>query len=101
MKNGDVIQNSVVTNTLAIVEADKNAEIKAGVNNQYTIDADGLKTPAGYNLITQGFRENSNVNRANEMIKMINGMHAYESNQKSIIANDEEISRTINELGKF
>jgi flagellar basal body rod protein FlgG len=100
-ENGDVVQNGVVTNRLAVVEADKTTNISQSANNMYVIDANGVKTPAGYNLITQGYREASNVNMANEMIKSINTVHAYESSQKAIQANDEAVSRAISDLGKF
>jgi flagellar basal-body rod protein FlgG len=100
-KSGEVVQNGVATNTLAVVEADKNARISPGVNNMYVIDSKGVKTPEGYNFITQGYREASNVNMANEMIKTISMTHAYESSQKAILANDEAVSRAISDLGKF
>lgn len=50
--------------------------------------------------IYQGYLEGSNVNIANEMVKMIQVAREFESNQKVLHAIDETLNKTVNELGR-
>lgn len=100
MSNGDIIENNKIVGKLGLY---RNPEIKVSLNEKNNLFYD-LTSPIlhnEYNTIYQGFREASNVNRVNELIKMISGYHIYESCQKAIMVNDEVINKTINELNKF
>jgi flagellar basal body rod protein FlgG len=99
--NGDVLQAGVKTNTLAVVEAAKDTPVKSGVSNTYFLSSDGVMQPSGFMFLKQGYAEGSNVSNAKEILNMINVSHAYEASQKSILANDDVVSRTISDLGKF
>ncbi len=50
--------------------------------------------------VRQGYREGSNVNPVEEMVKMIAAMRAYEANQKVIQATDTTLEKAANEVGR-
>jgi flagellar basal body rod protein FlgG len=100
-QSGDCIENNSVIDRIDIVQTGSQAKITPQSNGTFTIDEGGVEAPTGYALISQGMREGSNVSRVNEMIKMVNTLSSYESNQKMIQANDDAVSRAIAEFGKF
>lgn len=51
--------------------------------------------------IRQGYLEASNVNTVNEMVRLIETMRHFESNQKVIQGYDEALERAIRTLGEF
>lgn len=99
--NGDIVQDGKITNKIGIFEIDKDTMVRQNVDGTYIIDDPRLKTATGFDCIMQSFRESSNVDRVKEIINMIKTFHAYEASQKSILVNDEALSKTIIELGKF
>ena len=50
--------------------------------------------------IRQGMLEDSNVNAIEEMVKLINAVRDFETNQRSILSQDETLDKAINEIGK-
>ncbi|MBC7254003.1 MAG: flagellar hook-basal body protein [Actinobacteria bacterium] len=50
--------------------------------------------------VVQGYLEASNVNAVDQMVKMIEGLRAYESNQRLILAQDRTLERLVNQTGK-
>jgi flagellar basal-body rod protein FlgG len=56
----------------------------------------GSPGSSGYGTVRQGFLESSNVNIAEELIKMILAQRAYELNGKVIQASDQMLSSTTN-----
>ncbi|MBN2259009.1 MAG: flagellar hook-basal body complex protein [Clostridiales bacterium] len=64
---------------------------------------DGMNTEVmaeDYKLV-QGFKEASNINVLDEMVKMIEISRAFESNQRVVQAIDEMLSKAVNEVGKL
>lgn len=59
---------------------------------------------AGYNVIegeiSQGYLEQSNVQIADEMVRMIEISREFESNQKILQSMDETLRKAVNEIGK-
>ena len=49
--------------------------------------------------VRQGYIERSNVNPVEEMIKMVEALRAFESDQKAIQCMDEMNSRMVNDVG--
>ncbi len=86
---------------ISIVQVEDGFKLKEIQPNIFEIDNKFYKEAESYNIILQGFIEKSNVNRVNEITKLINLIHIYEASQKSLITHDEVISKTINEMGKF
>lgn len=52
-------------------------------------------------ILVQGFKEGSNVNVLDEMVKMIEISRMFESNQRVIRSIDEMLSKAVNEVGKL
>ncbi|MDI6874882.1 MAG: flagellar hook-basal body protein [Actinomycetota bacterium] len=50
--------------------------------------------------VAQGYLEASNVNAVDQMVKMIEGLRAYESNQRLILAQDRTLEKLVNQTGK-
>ncbi|WP_027338781.1 flagellar hook-basal body protein [Halonatronum saccharophilum] len=50
--------------------------------------------------VQQGYLEGSNVNAIEEMVKMIENNRIYESDQKAIQAQDDTLSKAVNEVGR-
>ncbi len=50
--------------------------------------------------VVQGYLEASNVNAVDQMVKMIEGLRAYESNQRLILAQDRTLEKLVNQTGK-
>lgn len=50
--------------------------------------------------VKQGYLENSNVEPVLEMVRMIECLRAYETNQKAIAFQDETLEKVINEVGR-
>lgn len=57
--------------------------------------------PAASTTVSQGFLERSNVNVVNEMVDLISVMRSYEANQRLIQAYDEQLSKTVNQVGSI
>lgn len=51
-------------------------------------------------FVERGFLEMSNVNLADEMIKMIENLREFQANQKMMHTVDETLSKAVNEIGK-
>ena len=101
LENGRVVQNGLGTYMLNIIEVDKGSTVTKVGHNVYSMEDKDTMSVSGYSHILQGFQEGSNVDRAKTMTEMINVLRTYESNQKSLVAIDEVIGRTVNELPKF
>lgn len=56
--------------------------------------------PATRTLVRQGYLESSNVDAVEQMVSMIEGFRAYESNQRLIQAQDRTLEKLINEVGR-
>lgn len=56
--------------------------------------------PADKLEINQGALEAANVNSVEEMVSMIAALRQYESNQKAVQAQDETLSRAVNDIAK-
>lgn len=60
----------------------------------------GGANQGGQTKILQSYLEGSNVNAAKEMIEMISGMRAYQSNQRIIQIQDDMLRKAVNEVGR-
>lgn len=63
--------------------------------------ADQAALPVADAQVRQGYLEASNVTTAHEMVRLIETMRHFESNQKLIQGYDEMLERTIRTLGEF
>lgn len=51
--------------------------------------------------VGQGYLERSNVNVVDEMVGLVSVMRSYEANQRLIQAYDEQLSKTVNQVGSL
>ncbi|MBI4532204.1 MAG: flagellar hook-basal body protein [Candidatus Latescibacteria bacterium] len=75
---------------------------KIGDGLYVTRDPDETGIPAGNVTIRQGFLEGSNVKAIEEMVELLTfNFRIFESNQKSIHAQDETLDKAVNDIGRF
>jgi flagellar basal-body rod protein FlgG len=76
----------------------EDASLKKLTDDLFT-DETGAAQIANSTVVMQGFVEGSNVNPADEMVKLINVVRAYETTQRIIQAQDELLSKAVNQVG--
>ncbi|HHW41874.1 MAG TPA: flagellar hook-basal body protein [Syntrophomonadaceae bacterium] len=84
---------------LALVEGPQPGEVWQKVGDTLFQSNAPPAMAQGYE-VRQGYREGSNVNPVEEMVKMIAAMRAYEANQKVIQATDNTLEKAANEVGR-
>ncbi len=68
------------------------------VGDGYFSAAQAPRRAAG--RVVQGYLEASNVKVVDQMVEMITGLRAYESNQRLILAQDRTLEKLVNQTGK-
>jgi flagellar basal-body rod protein FlgF len=58
------------------------------------------EAPVDNPVVRQGFLETSNVDTVREMVEMISTARNYEINSKVLVAQDETLRHTVNEIGR-
>ena len=88
--------------TIQIVRFQNPSGLRAGGSNLfYETESSGAPTTGqpsldGYGSLAQGFLESSNVSVVEEIVGMVKGQRAYESNSKVIQTGDQMLSNAIN-----
>lgn len=77
---------------------DKIALVKEG-RNYFRSDGAGPVAVSG-TVVRQGLLEGSNVELADEMAKLIEGLRAYQLSQRALRTHDELLDRAVNQVGK-
>ncbi len=93
-------KEEIDTLRVGIFTKDENLR-KEGDNLFYKLDG-GMLPEDDYVeevFIKQGYLEGSNVNVVKEMVGMITGYRAYEASQKAIAAQDQTLSKAVNDVG--
>lgn len=96
---GNLYQNGVVVDTLAVVDFEDYNYLAHYGESMYDLVEGGVVTDADC-VVTQGVLEASNINVVEEMVSMIDISRNYESNQKAIQAIDETLDKAVNQVGK-
>lgn len=97
--DGQVSVDGMVTGSLQLVNfADEKQLTKEG-SSLYAAAADAQTRPME-GIVRQGVVEQSNVNAVSEMVNMIAGYRAYETNAKAVQAQDELLDKAVNEVAK-
>ena len=98
---GKVYANDKEVAKISIVDFPNKREdlLREGYNLYYS--RNGAEPERAINTtIKQGYLESSNVSVVDSMIEMIRFQRNYEANQKSIISEDETLTKAVNEVGK-
>jgi len=95
---GEIIVDGVIVNRFAIQNFDiNNAEMR---NNLYITNETPQQVASGEFSVMQGYIEESNVEIVKEMTELIAAQRHYEVNSRLIRAQDDTLSKTVNQVGK-
>ncbi|HIE11837.1 MAG TPA: flagellar hook-basal body protein [Desulfotomaculum sp.] len=92
------VAGNPVDRLLLVDFEDKRALVKEG-RGYFRYDGPWPVT-ASAAVVRQGFLEGSNVELAEEMARLIEGLRAYQLSQRSVRTHDELLGRTVNQVGK-
>ena len=99
--DGGISVNGDVVATLKITDFPRPYNLlKQGDGLFYDISNTGTPAEFGNYRIKQGMLEDSNVNVIEEMAKLINTIRDFDTNQRSIMAQDQTLDKAINEVGR-
>ena len=94
-------KNPQIIDKLKIVDFRQPRAIRKQGNSYFKATEESLPViPASHYKIQQGFLEISNVNPVREMTKMIEVQRTYEANQRVLQAEDTELGRLVNQVGR-
>ncbi|MGQ9512490.1 flagellar hook-basal body protein [Thermodesulfitimonas sp.] len=97
--DGTVLAGGNPVDRLLVVDfQDKIVLVKEGKG--YFRAAGGLPEAAAGAVILQGYLETANVDLTREMTMLIEGLRAYQLNQRALRTHDELLSRAVNQIGK-
>jgi len=102
--NGDVIDrtNGTVLGQLRIVALQQDTLARVGQTTMYTSGAPALELLGNDRpRIQQGMVEESNVDMAGQMVKMIETSRAFSMNQRMVQTSDQIMQRSVNEVGRI
>lgn len=97
--DGTVSVDGEIRGQLRLVSfADRRQLVKNGDN--LFLAPDTAEQLPGQGSVVQGFLETSNVNTIRDMVEMIASYRSYESNQRSITAQDTTLGLAVNDVGQ-
>jgi flagellar basal-body rod protein FlgF len=97
--DGSITQGTTVIAKLSVQKFASNSALVPGPNGTYLPSAGQAPTPVEKPELLQGYLEGSNVSPMHEMVDLITISRAYESNQKMITTQDQEMQKTLDALG--
>lgn len=97
--DGRVLVDGVETGRLQVVEFTNEKQLTKEGSSLYNAAADSQSQQAT-GRICQGFTEGSNVNVVAEMVNLINGYRAYETNAKTVQSQDQMLEKAVTEVGR-
>ncbi len=96
---GEIYVNNEYIDRFKIIDVENKDSLRKYGDNLYdTIDESNVTEFSG--RIMQGYKERSNVNSVEEMVKMITLSRVYEANQKMLQISDSTLQRAVNDLGR-
>lgn len=98
---GEVSQGGRVVGTLKLVSFDHPERLEALGNGTYAQGAARVDEGAGGARLRPGFSEASNVNSAQEMVRLSETVRHYEALHKVVQGYDESLEKAIRKLGEF
>ncbi|MCL6557948.1 MAG: flagellar hook-basal body protein, partial [Firmicutes bacterium] len=98
LPDGTVVVGEKPVSKLRVVDfEDKNALIKEGKGY---FQSNGPEPVAASTVVQQGYLEGANVDLSCEMPRLIESLRIYQINQRALRAQDEVLSKTLNQVGK-
>jgi flagellar basal-body rod protein FlgF len=99
--DGTVYENSLAVGRLRLIEFDDVRGLSKEGDGIYVNAQDAGMNEAANTAVHQGWLEVSNVNVNDEMVALISVLRSYEANQKLVQVYDEQLSKTVNEVGRI
>lgn len=101
--DGRIIDNTTGAELgqLKIVAVQLDTLVRVGSTTMYTSSAPAAEMMGDRPRIEQGLVEESNVDIAGQMVKMIETNRAFSMNQRAVQSNDQILQRTVNEVGRI
>lgn len=103
-QNGIMYSDKVEIDALRLATFTKEDPLrKQGDNLFYLLGGEPLPEDdmSGEISVRQGYLESSNVNVVREMVDMITSYRAYEASQKAVQAQDQTLSKSVNDVGQI
>ncbi|MPN46706.1 Flagellar basal-body rod protein FlgG [bioreactor metagenome] len=97
--DGRVFVDGVEAGRLQVVEFANEKQLTKEGSSLYIAAADSQSQQAT-GRVCQGFTEGSNVNVVAEMVNLINGYRAYETNAKTVQSQDQMLEKAVTEVGR-
>jgi len=97
---GEIMLDGVIIDKLKVVTIDDARAFRKIGGNLYGRVGPRQATPAETVSLRQGFLEDSNVEAMQEMVRMIEIFHYYQTGQKMIREQDRLLSRAVNDIGR-
>ncbi|PXX35456.1 MULTISPECIES: flagellar hook-basal body protein [Burkholderia] len=96
--DGTVIDHGVSTSTIRVVAFDEPSRLRRIADGLYAPDS-AHGTPIATARLAQGFVETSNVNAADDMVRLVEAMRRVETGQKLVHAYDDLMGTVLQRLG--
>ncbi len=93
----DTVTGQTVIGTTYI----ENAQTLEKLDNGMYAGEDGIVPPNGTFTLQQGFLERSNVDQMQAMTQMMESYRMFETNQRVLRAYDQNMEKTVNEIGRI
>jgi len=98
-KDGQIVQNNEVIDTLRITSFEDPHALRKTGGNVFVATEESVEIPFD-GVLRQCYLEKSNVSPVTEMVDMITVMRAYEANQKMIHVIDATLEKACNEVAR-
>lgn len=104
-KNISISENGTISADKTVIAQLQLRAVNSAVNavkvsdNSYSVSV--FKAPSPGSSVRQGFLETSNVSIVKEMVQMITGLRAYETNSKMLKTEDDATGRAITDVAKM
>jgi flagellar basal body rod protein FlgG len=100
-QNGDIRQGGRIVARIKLAYFDNPAAMVAAGNGLFLQGTAANREPDAPGVFRSGFLEGSNVNSAQEMVRLTETVRHFESMQKMVQGYDETLEKTLRKLGEF
>ena len=96
---GAISVDGVEVNQLKIAKFSESNSLVKKADGLFAARSGAIETKAPETTVSQGFVEDSNVSAIQEMVEMINMQQAYQASARALMAQDETLEKTVNQVG--
>jgi flagellar basal-body rod protein FlgG len=98
---GEVLQNDARVGVFKIVDFEKPYSMQRCGETRFRplLPGNPARQSNGY-VVRQGYLEGSNVDMIRNMVEMISSYRTFEADQRAMLAQDETLEKSVNQVGK-